>query len=435
MLGKCKSGNIHMTVGQTASRIPSPRFLRYCPVCQVSDVQNYGEAYWHRSHQIPAVQLCHIHKTRLVSSTVKVGGIGANHRLEVVPEPPYAQEYEDAVESADHQWLAASTYWLLNMCPLQQPLGLEELHRRYIYYLQQKRLASEHGRVENKKLVENFHAHFDQHFLAELDCNFEDDVKDIWLLSLVRKPRKASNPIHHLLLINFLGLDLHEFLTLKVPRNKQFGQERKSPLGMAQQLQVEPKKVKSCTNLKALCFSSNSNSIECRRHSWLSLMVTYPEFGVKQLRTLCPADYTWLYRHDKMWLNQNKPPSRPRQCESKLDWGVRDKKLQIAIIDAAERITKRPGRPARITTSSIGKAIGNMGLLQKRIGHLPLSREALRKVVEDKERFAVRRIRFVAEILKERKEPLVVWKLIRLAGINKDVSDVIRAEIKKLVPS
>jgi hypothetical protein len=40
--------------------------LRLCQKCIESDIRNYGVSYWHRSHQVTGVSVCHIHKCRLI---------------------------------------------------------------------------------------------------------------------------------------------------------------------------------------------------------------------------------------------------------------------------------------------------------------------------------------------------------------------------------
>lgn len=48
----------------------SDLFLKYCPICADEDRRQYGEAYWHRVHQIRNMQICTEHNCRLVDSTV-----------------------------------------------------------------------------------------------------------------------------------------------------------------------------------------------------------------------------------------------------------------------------------------------------------------------------------------------------------------------------
>lgn len=46
------------------------RYLRYCPMCAREDRERYGEAYWHRKHQIRNMSICVKHKCRLMESDV-----------------------------------------------------------------------------------------------------------------------------------------------------------------------------------------------------------------------------------------------------------------------------------------------------------------------------------------------------------------------------
>ena len=46
------------------------RYLRFCPLCVKEDRETYGEAYWHRKHQIRNMSICTRHKCRLIESSV-----------------------------------------------------------------------------------------------------------------------------------------------------------------------------------------------------------------------------------------------------------------------------------------------------------------------------------------------------------------------------
>ncbi|MBD1847877.1 TniQ family protein [Cyanobacteria bacterium FACHB-63] len=53
-------------------RDPNKQFLRFCSQCFEEDVQKYGEAYWHRTHQIPGFLVCLVHKRLLNVSLVSI---------------------------------------------------------------------------------------------------------------------------------------------------------------------------------------------------------------------------------------------------------------------------------------------------------------------------------------------------------------------------
>lgn len=46
------------------------RYLRYCPLCAEEDRQLYGEAYWHRDHQLTGVSVCPKHSSKLFNSSI-----------------------------------------------------------------------------------------------------------------------------------------------------------------------------------------------------------------------------------------------------------------------------------------------------------------------------------------------------------------------------
>lgn len=49
--------------------------LRYCPLCFKEDMENYGESYWHRIHQIPAVTVCPKHLCRVFDGKTGIANV------------------------------------------------------------------------------------------------------------------------------------------------------------------------------------------------------------------------------------------------------------------------------------------------------------------------------------------------------------------------
>jgi hypothetical protein len=67
-------GDIHTRTGIMASSVNTPKYFRFCPKCIEEDLQNYGELYWHRLHQIPGVLVCPAHGEILQHSTISWQG-------------------------------------------------------------------------------------------------------------------------------------------------------------------------------------------------------------------------------------------------------------------------------------------------------------------------------------------------------------------------
>lgn len=51
-------------------RSAADQFLKYCPLCVKEERLHYGEAYWHRKHQLRSISVCHKHGCYLEHSTV-----------------------------------------------------------------------------------------------------------------------------------------------------------------------------------------------------------------------------------------------------------------------------------------------------------------------------------------------------------------------------
>ncbi len=63
--------------------------LKYCPLCVREDRETYGEAYWHRSHQLRQVRVCHKHHCNLKSSTIPAKSEGT---YTLCPAEEYVEE-------------------------------------------------------------------------------------------------------------------------------------------------------------------------------------------------------------------------------------------------------------------------------------------------------------------------------------------------------
>src|SRR5258708_38994280 len=105
-----------------------------------------------------------------------------------------------------------------------------------------------------------------------------------------------------------------------------------------------------------------ASKLEAYRIEWLTLLQANSGTGVTKLRRITPGIYTWLYRHDKIWLQEH-TPTRAKQNKTgchRVDWAERDAGLAEAVISAANHLKNLPGRPVHITLSAIGREIGQV---------------------------------------------------------------------------
>jgi hypothetical protein len=162
-----------------------------------------------------------------------------------------------------------------------------------------------------------------------------------------------------------------------------------------------------------------AKQLESHRSAWMELQVKCPTVGTKQLRSQAPALYAWLYRNDRAWLENHRPPRmKPAVTRVHVDWAKRDEELVGQIATIAAHIRNRPGKPQRITTTAIGRALGKQSLFEAALAKLPLTHSVITRVVESGVDFAVRRVHLAAVRLRQSEGAFPRWKLVRAAGLH-----------------
>jgi hypothetical protein len=536
-----KGPAIHMRSGLMASRVPLPGWLRFCPQCIAEDRNRFGECYWHRVHQISGVELCPFHEVYLQDSDVPASNKRTRHEY-VAAERVLQRtiQFLPGVRSPYHQILleiARDVYWLLCQHHLSQDLKL--LHYRYRHLLAAIDLATYRGRVDVSMLLQMFKEHYPAQLLCLLHCELEKDVQESWLLRLVRTPHGAQHPLHHFLLMHFLGQTVESFFSslgedrpfgtgpwpclnpvcryyhlpsieecqvvysphlrgkpigsfactcgfaysrtgpdatqddqFKRSQIKSFGtlwettlqtlwkDETVSLRALARQLGVDPLTVKHQALRIGLPFprpanicsrpkvrqktsapslqGSESASLEAYRATWLTTMKANLGDGITIVRSKAPGVYTWLYRNDKAWLQAHRPPNKKLKLRpSRVDWEKRDLQLAEEVKTAALRLRILSGRPVALTTSAIGREIGQLALLQQHLDKLPSTAQALEEHIESREAYAVRRVWWAALDFAQKHIYPDRWQLIKKAGVarlirSSQVKDAINGALQAL---
>lgn len=175
----------------------------------------------------------------------------------------------------------------------------------------------------------------------------------------------------------------------------------------------------------------HADKIESHRQIWSELVQKNPKLSKTDLRRLHPSTYTFLYRNDRDWLNENSPKLRKPKSENKrVNWQVRDQELLIKVQKATEELKNLSGEMKRITVKSIGDAIGERALLEKHLNKMPYTKEIIRQVSESEHEFRLRRIKRIIEEMNDAGEAISIWKVVRKAGIKLEFSDGVTPFIK-----
>ncbi|BAY32884.1 Tn7-like transposition protein D [Nostoc carneum NIES-2107] len=523
-------GDIHTRAGIMASSIKMLRSLRFCPQCLQEDLQKYGEAYWHRIHQIPGVLVCPFHCITVQDSIISTQGLNRHEYYAASSENCPISSIETYSEETLNKLLllAQDSWYLINSKFVSREL--EWFQKKYIALLISKGFSTASGRVNQKKLLDNFLFFYGHEILTAVNSMVSYEKSQNWLFSIFRKHRKSFHPIRHLLTIRFLSNSLDEFFSNHY-EYKPFGDapwlclnaatehylqavvnhlvishclDNKKPLGTfscscgmvycrtgpdeteedklrigkvikfgsvweqklkelveiqklglrktARQLNVDPRTVIRYTSLLGLKTHWKSikeakpldkevlelnpvnyfNSINIKyREAWKDLQYQYPEASKTALRRLAKGTYAWLYRHDKEWLHQNSPDFKVSVPSlGKVDWVKRDKQVLEEVKKAVLSLLSAE-KPVRITIGRIGRTINLLALLEKHLSEMPLTKAYLDSVIETVEDFQIRRIQWAIQQLDNHGEEILAWKVIRVAGLGENCSEIVQAYLEK----
>jgi len=203
---------IYTILGLTAGGICKKDGLFYCPLCVSTDLKTYGEAYFHRVHQVQGVEVCPEHGCLLKKYPTDRRFVS---RLQFI-----RLDYRDANLNATFESnqklsdqllkVANSVKYILNSNLLN--FNISNVFNNYIILLKQRQLLSVKGRVNQKSLYEEFKSYYSDNLLDRLQSNFWESNESSWLKSITRKQRKTIHPIRHILFIQFLCNSVEDFL-------------------------------------------------------------------------------------------------------------------------------------------------------------------------------------------------------------------------------
>ena len=336
----CK-GNTNIYSLLTIPNNNKERHLSYCPLCALEDRNQFGEAYFHRTHQIRNIRICHKHCCKLIDTPIKIYG-NAAPRLhvpeEVIPQQATVthsneKEYRFAnyiaelflypISFANDVLIGEFLKSKIEDSPYCPPSGL------YIY---------------TKALTESLNSFFPwqepmkQHSIQKV---LSGDTIDFMAISKIGY---------------FLGISICELANPVLPSKTKTEQFRESIADLRKQ---------------GLSFVQISNTLNVSRGA-ISNVIT-PK--------------------------QAKPHFRGvRKGMQAQNWSKMDIDSLPALKGAIEKIRNGNGRPGRVTVRAICKS---MGWPSKRLDYLPLCKAEVLKNIEPIEEFWAKEVIWAYKTLKE----------------------------------
>ena len=448
-------------LGMATFRVGRVTRLRFCSVCLREMRERHGEGYWRRDQQLPGVLVCPDHGHPLQMSAVSMTA-QSRHVYLSVDRNTCPWNAPAVVDSGNGRVLAALLKLAEASCSLLENPGshktLCQWTRHYRQGLQVAGLASSALRIDQQRLGAAFRGHHRE--VLELmpgliaGKRFQGD----WLAAMGRKHRKAFHPLQHLLLQDFLDhqettsgpfgdgpwpclnpLARHRHkLTIPTvrlhrnhghlvgvfacqcgysytrsffsqsgavgpPRFQAYGPMLEPVLremiqmgqGLrvtAHRLELDPKTVVKLAGERGIAVPWKSRS----------QAVHVPQDAPKTLRTRKggPDD------------NREKKATR-----SRINWLDVDRQVCLRVRRAAQQLREMTP-PVRVCPLQIERRCWNRGWLSKRASKLPESMACLRQEVESVEQFQQRRARWVIREMDQADEPLLVWRILRKAGLR-----------------
>lgn len=214
--------------------------LHYCPKCSSFDRECFGEAYWHRVHQVPFVYLCPDHLHALASSNVKID-YSEGKQCHLIKGFYPAEDHipvNESLEGGDFSEqdfperdffirLAKEVQWLLNS-PQHDLNSVGCLRDRYLSKISSKIKVdpAEFSRPsvyfsrspEIMALCDELKEFYSEDCLRSLGCNFDKKTRrltenDSWLFRMLDPYWiYRQEPIKHFLFIHFLGESMSSIL-------------------------------------------------------------------------------------------------------------------------------------------------------------------------------------------------------------------------------
>ncbi|MEH7355405.1 TnsD family transposase [Neobacillus drentensis] len=217
-------GVIHLITGIAASVVKEWMFLQFCPTCFQEDILHKGEPYWHVSHQLLGVFTCLEHGDYLCDSTVrfrnteKHGFVAATE--ENCPRSRLRSSYTDKTKgflkmiASQSQKLISSGF----------QFTFQGIQKAYQYLLKGKGFSNINGKVDQRKLAEQFQLFYGEELLSTVQSPVCYENPYCWLKNITRKHRKSFHPVRHILFIHFLGESVETFYKYASKEYQPFGE-------------------------------------------------------------------------------------------------------------------------------------------------------------------------------------------------------------------
>ena len=255
-------------------------------------------------------------------------------------------------------------------------------------------------------LLHSFKAYYGSEYLKLMKSDYVFDDMSNWLRIFIRSTNKNRSPLRHLLLLQFLDIQIDELFDYKYVQGK----------------------IKISTEHTPIL-----NRDE-KREKWLKLIEKNPGVSRSKLKEKEGGVYSWLFKHDRDWFESVTPLYRKKpERKNRTDYQTLDKQYLHAVKRAVVELRSSNKKPIRINYTSI-KRQSKLNV-QIKNGKYPLTYAYIKDVEENIGSYRVRKIRWaIAELYKEGIMPTEYKVQLKagFGGYSKNSSEI-RQQIKTIL--
>lgn len=192
-------GAIHLAIGSNASRLPSVKYIRYCPQCFNEQFKDYGEWYWSRMWQIPGITCCSKHGT-LADSSVEYRP-NSRHDF-IAPTPHNCNINPQGSINEDNRFLISKISELLSLAEQSSPT-FEQWTAFYHGLARSSNCIRGSKHIDHLRILEKVENRWSLEFL-ETNNLHRLNSETGWLRGIFRKHRKSFSYLEHIIAISSL---------------------------------------------------------------------------------------------------------------------------------------------------------------------------------------------------------------------------------------
>jgi len=390
-------GAIHVSLGVSASRIKSPRFIRYCPKCVTQQKLHNGEYFWCREWQITGVETCSKHGDATLIDT-RIARPGIERHKFVAASPEVCPVVRRSQGEPTSRWVICQVQQLL-MMPAQLSVSFAQWTKYYQNLAKQLGFGRGNTQIEHQKIKEQLLQVWPKSWLAKHDLEFNTrDNESDWLSSIFRKHRKSFSYLEHIV-VNQALLDKNWKISDVIADARKYPSDGKF-------------KSTKISNLNCHALSEDQSI-------WAELLRIYTP---QKARKKAPALYARLYRNHRDWLldiNRQFAYDRSDDHKLKVNWESRDREYLQALKELDNFLVTNKAT-ARRSRAMYLKMLGNASTIEKNLHRMPLSFAFLLEHAETISQHQVRRLQNTYEDLRALFEFPPRWRLLRNSSLSEE---------------